>query len=51
VVSKKISVTTEKISDLKYQTWAMDSYFVGQVHVRVRVKVRVNTKKRKISTY
>jgi hypothetical protein len=49
--AKKIRVIMEKISDLKYQTWATDSSYVGQVHVRVRVKVRVNTKKWKISTY
>jgi hypothetical protein len=48
---KKIRVATEKTSDLKLQTWATCSSYVGQVCVRVRVKVRVNTKKWKISTY
>jgi hypothetical protein len=41
----------KKTSDLKYQTWATNSSYVGQVCVRVRVKVRVNNKHRKISTY
>jgi hypothetical protein len=49
--AKKIRVATEKISDLKYQTWATNSSYVGQVHVRVRVKIKVNTKKWKLSTY
>ncbi len=40
-----------KTPDLKYQTWATYSSYVGQVRVRVRVKVRVNTKKWKIFTY
>ncbi len=49
--SKKYQSDPGKISDLKYQTWATNSSYVWQVHVRVRVKVRVNTKKWKISTY
>jgi hypothetical protein len=48
--SKKKQSGCGKISDLKYQTLATDSSYVGQVRVRVRVKVRVNTKKWKIST-
>jgi hypothetical protein len=51
VPRKKIRVGTEKTSDLKLQTWAIDSSYVGQVRVRVRVKVMVNTKKWKIRTY
>ncbi len=49
--AKKIRVDAEKPSDLKLQTWATYSSYVGQVHVRVRIRVRVNTKKQKISTY
>jgi hypothetical protein len=45
---KNIRVDSE---DLKLQTWATYSSYVGQDHVGVRVKVRVNTKKWKISTY
>ncbi len=47
---KTIRVDAEKTSDLKLQTWATYSSYVGQVRVRVRVKVRVDTKKRKIKT-
>jgi hypothetical protein len=47
----KIREGKEKTSDLKLQTWATYSSYVGQVRVRVRVKVRVNTKKQKIRTY
>ena len=48
--AKKVRVDAEKTLDLKLQTWAMYSSYVGQVRVRVRVKVRVNTKKQKIRT-
>ncbi len=48
--AKKNRVDTTKTSNLKLQTWATYSSYVGQVHVRVRVKVRVQTKKRKINT-
>jgi hypothetical protein len=49
--SKKNQSGHGKTSDLKYQTWALYSSYVGQVHVKVRVKVRVNMKKQKIRTY
>jgi hypothetical protein len=45
--AKKFRVATEKISDLKYWTWAKDSSYVGQARVRVRFKVRVVTKNKK----
>ncbi len=48
---KKIRVGTEKTSDLKLQTWATYSFYLGQVHVRVRVKVKVITKTRNISAH
>jgi hypothetical protein len=48
---KKTEWARKKTSDLKLQTWATYSSYVGQVRVRVRVKVGVNTKKWKIRTY
>jgi hypothetical protein len=36
--AKEIRVATEKTSDLKLQTWAAYSSYVGQVHVRVNTK-------------
>ena len=41
---KKNQSGHRKTSDLKLQTWATYSSYVGQDHVGVRVKVRVNTK-------
>jgi hypothetical protein len=43
VGSKNIIVATKKTLDLKLETWATYSSYVGQVGVRVRVKVSVNT--------
>jgi hypothetical protein len=52
-IQKNIRVDGEKTFDLKLQTWATYSSYVGHVSVRVRIRVKdkVNTKKWKISTY